>query len=1266
MSRVARWRTMDIRRRLSQLRARNLSGGNSCHDLEICYRQVATRNHNGWRMDNMLKHTGTGSTRSPQGSHFLLTTTCFRQVRRRTVRHTAQRWLLGAVVLSGCWLGTNCESAHAATSSWILSQGGEWNDEANWFGGVPQQAGDTAVVGPTITELNSVIHVPSTITLDELRVSGIRPLTISGAPIIFHADDASVLNVLPSANVEIQNSLGVTGSGRLAMNVSNGAALRLGGIESATTGYFLKQGAGELSISGIWNGTIQVDEGKVDIDQSAQFESVVVDGGTLGGNGRLATNSQLVELRKGTIHFQDDDSTGIPGPTTVSKRQHTDGTITNLGTASSASIEVNEGRLFLSQWIKVSLEPSPVFVSPKHAQVRIDRWNEFIALSDSVGYAQHGGLAISETLGGEVRLESGQSIIAAATSSRATVDRLVGGGGVTLAQGVLDLFSDSPYSGATELGIPGRSPATLSVRNASRLSGTSQVVLNQFAILELENTIGTQAVNLSDRLSDTAPLHLRGGTFRYVATEQESSEQLGPLRVEQGRSNFTGRNRALLTAESLTRDGGGVIKFDVGLNARLGQGSQLLLMEAPTLTNQMIGAWAITGDDFSSYHPTWGVVPLYQTVTKVSSLSAAQPTSHVELIGEQPTPTANRTVASLTSDLGGADWDLGGRQIAVTSGGWIHVNGGVVRNGSITAGGAVGSNELILHTRSNSAQNRLDLQAAIVDNGQAPVGLTVAGFVTLSGQNSYTGPTQVLSEQTIVTARQAVPERTPLNLNGGTLWLNFQSQQPVTLGVVRLSQQGKLFGGEPNGLGPPDQVSVDALEYVVESGELEANLVGNGPLRKLSKGEFKLMGENRQYSGSIDILDGILFAGSSSIRQAQRALGMGVTTVHPNGLLVHASVADDAQRNTLTAQIELAGGEIAVADVNGIQEWVFDGSIRQTAPSTIGLYNALAGTPLGSDAKMRFVGEVDLGLNQTTTFLGSGSFSFENLLRLGGTTRWNLDAATARIEGTVVATANFTTLNLVGTSTPVMDASIEVPAGTSLDLQSSEQSLALQLDSSSRHLKGSGTLVNPVSFSNSARIQPGDEVGQLTVQGSVTLGPGSVLVWQLSDPLGTPGQGWDQLKSLDAIHFASEPNNPFTLSIEGAGALVFDPQRDYRWTVAEALRVDGFDPTTTSIQATALRQTFGIPEHARFWLEASATKVDLIYSAGLTGDFNRDGTLDVIDITLLGDAIQAGSDLDFDLDHDQEVSRTDWEFWVHELKNTYFGDANLDGSFARG
>lgn len=64
----------------------------------------------------------------------------------------------------------------------------------------------------------------------------------------------------------------------------------------------------------------------------------------------------------------------------------------------------------------------------------------------------------------------------------------------------------------------------------------------------------------------------------------------------------------------------------------------------------------------------------------------------------------------------------------------------------------------------------------------------------------------------------------------------------------------------------------------------------------------------------------------------------------------------------------------------------------------------------------------------------------------------------------------------------------------------------------------------------------------------------------------------------------------------------------------------------------------------------------------LPGDFNADGVVDGEDLADLCEGIHA-DDLDYDLNQDGVVDKGDMDQLVHEVLNTHYGDANLDGAF---
>jgi uncharacterized protein YjbI with pentapeptide repeats len=99
-----------------------------------------------------------------------------------------------------------------------------------------------------------------------------------------------------------------------------------------------------------------------------------------------------------------------------------------------------------------------------------------------------------------------------------------------------------------------------------------------------------------------------------------------------------------------------------------------------------------------------------------------------------------------------------------------------------------------------------------------------------------------------------------------------------------------------------------------------------------------------------------------------------------------------------------------------------------------------------------------------------------------------------------------------------------------------------------------------------------------------------------------------------------------------------------------------FDETTTYNQWTTFPPGFDPVESG--WT--------MIMS--LAGDFNANGVLDANDVDMLATRTRHGrpwwlSAAIFDLNRDSDLDQKDRRVWVEDLKQTYFGDANLDGEF---
>jgi hypothetical protein len=69
----------------------------------------------------------------------------------------------------------------------------------------------------------------------------------------------------------------------------------------------------------------------------------------------------------------------------------------------------------------------------------------------------------------------------------------------------------------------------------------------------------------------------------------------------------------------------------------------------------------------------------------------------------------------------------------------------------------------------------------------------------------------------------------------------------------------------------------------------------------------------------------------------------------------------------------------------------------------------------------------------------------------------------------------------------------------------------------------------------------------------------------------------------------------------------------------------------------------------------------------LQGDYNGNGSLDAGDLDMQAQAIAGGlNPKEYDLNNDDLVNFADREVWVNDLKNTWIGDANLNGEFNSG
>ncbi|MEI6607394.1 MAG: hypothetical protein WCP35_18945, partial [Verrucomicrobiota bacterium] len=162
------------------------------------------------------------------------------------------------------------------------------------------------------------------------------------------------------------------------------------------------------------------------------------------------------------------------------------------------------------------------------------------------------------------------------------------------------------YTGPTLINAP-----NLTLRDYGTMSGTSTLEINS-TTFTIDNNTGL--ANINNRLNSAGALLLNNGTLTYNGRAQTASvDGVGATTINQGVSvlninaNGTGVNSADFTLSSLARtsNSAATIEFNgTGTLGTIGSGQgRVAITSAPTLTNNIIGGWAIANNAFASYIP---------------------------------------------------------------------------------------------------------------------------------------------------------------------------------------------------------------------------------------------------------------------------------------------------------------------------------------------------------------------------------------------------------------------------------------------------------------------------------------------------------------------------------------------------------------------------------------------------------------------------------------------------------------------------------------
>ena len=404
------------------------------------------------------------------------------------------------------------------------------------------------------------------------------------------------------------------------------------------------------------------------------------------------------------------------------------------------------------------------------------------ALSNSVSLSNGGVLQVTGTFsssraistataGGAININgSGQVLTLAGSLSGSSPFAKTGAG-------TLRLTSANAFSGPLTInsGIFSLAGANGSLPNVASIDVVTS------GTLELNSALSGNKSPVQDRVNDSAPIILDGGTVSLLGSGgSTTTETLGALIPSSGASTIISTNGsngqsmspAALTFTSLgARTVGATVDFE-------GTGEILFASGVPDGT--VLGGWAtVNGANFAKYSAATGVIPFGSGDYTINNFSGGV-TSNVKLdptVSTPPVPASVGTVSISTLNIAGNDNPIYGTLVLNQSAGSTLTlnNSGLIKTGLnpvLITGGIL--------TGSGTTQNPGELDISVTGgpltiNSQiaGPFALTERGTGTLvlngSTANTYTGFTLISGNLNLNSSfGQAIPNGNFL-IDGGTV-----------------------------------------------------------------------------------------------------------------------------------------------------------------------------------------------------------------------------------------------------------------------------------------------------------------------------------------------------------------------------------------------------------------------------------------------------------------------------------------------------------------
>jgi fibronectin-binding autotransporter adhesin len=585
-----------------------------------------------------------------------------------------------------------------------------------------------------------------------------------------------------------------------------------------------------------------------------------------------------------------------------------------------------------------------------------------------------------------------------------------------------------------------------------------------------------------------------------------------------------------------------------------------------------------------------------------------------------------------------------GNNSSLGSTGNITFSGGTLRYGAgVTADLSSRIKNSGSTIRIDTGANTVNFTSSLDTTNTSSTGLekTGAGTLTLSGNNTYTGATNISEGVLRINADNSLGSG-QLRLQGGVLGLgsgDFTRALASGAGNVTIQQDGSGFaafganrtvniGGGGGSLAWAGSnffnVGGSTLVLNVDSSDATLTFANNLSLGSGSNIRTIQVGNG---SATVDaIISGVISNTSSLLKSGNGLLSLTANNTYSGGTTLQAGTLRASHANALgtSGNISFTGGTLQYG--TGITTDLSSRIVNSNAAvridtngESITFATGIDSTNSGGLAKL---GSGSLIVSANNTYTGSTTITAGTLqIGAGGTsgsiatTSGVTNNATLAFNRSDNLTATYSiggsgnlvkngsgSLTLSGNNTYTGTTAIQ---SGSLVVNGSIGSSSLTTISSGASLLGSGT-VGALVINSGGTISPGNSPGTLTV-GSTTWNGGGNYNWQIFDATSTAGTGWDFLSSSGTLTIAATSGDRFNINLwsisginpDSNGTPVnFNASSNYSWTIASFGSIIGFSEDKFSLVTTASNGTGGFSGFTgSFSISSNGTAITLDYTA---------------------------------------------------------------------